>query len=148
MQTSPNQPAARIDYMSIAQLTVSGLGLIFSLLAALGLAIFGVLALMDGTDLASTTSLFSTAWISLFLAVLAVPSVLFSIQRLGGRAPALPQVRSLRLVSLLISSAAGLLLGEIVSRQPSCPGCCYPLQLLAVGIPVWWLVEITAINCH
>jgi hypothetical protein len=38
MQTSPNQPAARTDYMSIAQLTVSGLGLIFSLLAALGLA--------------------------------------------------------------------------------------------------------------
>ncbi len=144
MQTSPNQPAARTDYMSIAQLTVSGLGLIFSLLAALGLAIFGVLALMDGTDLASTTSLFSTAWISLFLAVLAVPSVLFSIQRLGGRAPALPQVRSLRLVSLLILVwPLVLLLGEIVSRQPRLAWLLLPpLQLLAVGIPVWWLVEI------
>lgn len=144
-QSLPDQPTAKPDYLSIAQLSVSGLGLVLSLVTALGMAIFGAINLIDGSNLTSITTLFSTLWISLLMAGLAVPSIVYSIRRLGGRSPALPEVRSFRLVSMLILVwPLILLLGNLVAGQPRLAWIFLPpLQLLAVGIPALWLVEIT-----
>ncbi len=145
IQPLPDQPTQKPDYMTIAQLSISGLGLVLSLASAIGMAIFGVINLINSSNLMSVNMLFSSAWISLLMAGLAAPSIVYSIQRLGGRAPALPEVRSLRLVSVLILVwPLVLLLGNLVAGLPRLAWIFLPpLQLLAVGIPVWWLVEIT-----
>lgn len=145
MQPLPDQPTQKPDYISIAQLSVSGLGLVLSLASALSMAIFSVISLVNSANLMAVSALFSTAWIGLLMAGLAVPSIVYSIQGLGGRSPALPEVRSFRLVSILILVwPLVLLLGNLVAGQPQLAWIFLPpLQLLAVGIPVWWLVEIT-----
>src|SRR5512146_2062995 len=144
MQPPQVQPHRR-DTMTIAQLAVSGLGLVFSLLAAFGLAVFGIIGLTNPTvDQANITALFSVAWISLLAAALAVPSIVFSIQRLGGRAPALPHLNGFRLANILIFVwPLVLFLGNFISHQGSLAWLLLPpLQLLAVGLPVWWFLEI------
>jgi hypothetical protein len=144
MQPQPDQPTSKRDYTTIAQVAVSGLGLALSLLAAFGAALFGVIGLTDNSGVASVFSLFSTAWIGLLVSALAAPSLVYSIQRLGARAPKLPDVRSFRLANILILIwPLILLLGNILSGQPRVSWLLLPpLQLLAIGIPVLWLVEI------
>ncbi len=132
--------------MTIAQLTISGLGLVFSLLGAAGLGLLGLvdLAGTPGNAL-NVTALFSTAWICLLAAVLSVPSLATSIQRLGGRAPTLPLVNGFRLASgMILLWPLVLFVGSIISRQSRLAWLFLPpLQLLAVGLPVWWLIEIS-----
>jgi hypothetical protein len=145
MQTLPGPSEPRRDYLSIAQLTVSGLGLVLSLVAAAGLALFGLIQLTgSSTDRTNITGLFSMAWISLLAAVLTVPSILYSIQRLGGRAPALPRANSFRLAStLMLIWPLALFLGNVVSNQPRIAWLLLPpLTLLVVGLPTWWLFEL------
>ncbi len=144
MQPLPEQPTRKTDYVTIAQLTVSGLGLVLALLAAFGMAIFGIIELTGNSDLASVTALFSTAWISLLVAALAVPSLVYSIQSLGGRAPRLPEVHHFRLANTLILIwPLVLLLGNIIAGQPRLAWLLLPpLQVLAIGLPVLWLAGI------
>ncbi len=135
----------RREYMTNAQLAISGLGLVFSLLGAAVLALLGLvdLAGAPGSTL-NVSALFSTTWICLLTAALAVPSLITSIQRLGARAPSLPQVSGFRLASVMILLwPLVLFFGNVISRQTRLAWLLLPpLQLLAVGLPVWWLIEI------
>lgn len=136
----------RTDYLTIAQIAISVLGLGLSLLSAGGLAVLGLILLFgEVVDRASVNLVFSTAWISLLVAVLAVPSICFSIQRLRGMdfSPRLPS-GGLRLATLLLLVwPLILLLGNLISGDDSLAWLLLPpLQLLAVGIPTWWLIEL------
>jgi hypothetical protein len=145
MQIAPGQPAPRREYMTIAQIIVSGLGLVLSLAIAAGLGLFGLIGLVGSSvNLTSILALFSMVWISLLAAVFAVPSIVYSIQRMGRRAPGLPRLNGFRWASMLILLwPLALLVGNVVSRQPRIAWLLLPpLQILVVGLPVWWLFEL------
>ncbi len=144
MQPQPDPTSTKPDYLTIAQIIVSGLGLVLSLLGAFSMALFGIIGLTRASDPVSITPLFSTAWISLLAAGLAVPSLVYSVQRLSGRPARLPNIDGFRLANILILIwPLVLLLGNILSGQQQLAWLLLPpLQLLAVGIPVFWLVEI------
>jgi hypothetical protein len=132
--------------MTIAQLAVSGLGMVFSIGGAVLLWLAGGVGLFSESAAANrTTGLFSLAWICLFAALLAAPSLFYSIQRLSGRR--LPELRGpangFRLATLLLPVwALVLALGNAISGQAQLAWLILPvLQILAVGIPAWWLIE-------
>lgn len=142
-QTRPQE----YQLLTIAQLVVSGLGLVLALLAAGGLALFGLFGLFGrSTNLAEAVPLFSMAWISLLVGLLAVPSVIFSIQRLrsNGKPFRLSGVNGLRLSSMtLLLWPLVLFLGSVIARQNRLAWLLLPpLQLLAIGLPIFLFIEI------
>jgi hypothetical protein len=146
MESSQIQPRPSSNILSIAQLIVSGLGILSSLLAAGGIAILGLVGLFsESVNQTEVTPLLATAWISVLVAVLAVPSLVYSIQRLWNWTPALPHINSFRLASiLLLVWPLVLLLGNLIARSGSLAWLLLPpLGMLAVGLPIWWLVEFT-----
>jgi hypothetical protein len=148
MQTSPvrDEPSSK-QLLTTAQLIVSALGLVFSLLAAAFLFLFGFMGLFSETlRLDSAPPMFALAWVALLTAVLAVPSLLYSIRRLRGTGVDLPQVRGFRLSSIFILLwPLVLVLGNLLSTQTTIAWLVLPpLQLLAIGLPIWWLVEIAS----
>lgn len=146
MDSPQTQPRRGSDILSIAQLIVSGLGIVSSLLAAGGILILGLVGLFSETiNQEEVTSLLATAWISLLVAVLAAPSLVFSIQRLWNRAPVLPKINGFRLATLsLLVWPLVLLLGGLVSRSSTLTWLLLPpLGLLAIGLPIWWLIEFS-----
>lgn len=144
MDSPQTQPRQGSNLLSIAQLIVSGLGIAGALLAAGGIVILALVGRFSETaGLQEITTLLATAWISVLIALLAVPSLVFSIQRLWNRAPALPSIQGFRLatISLLVWPLV-LLLGNLISRSSSLAWLLLPpIGLLAIGLPVWWLIE-------
>lgn len=132
--------------MTIAQLILSGLGLVIALLAAAGLAIYGLSGIFSrASDLKRAESTFALAWIGLFMALLAVPSLVLCVQRLRFHETTQPTRRtsSFRLASLGLGVwALVLALGSLISRNNQVAWLLLPpLQLLTVSLPVWWLYE-------
>lgn len=157
MQSLEGQPAAqasrRTDYMTIAQLAVSALGLAFSVLSAGFIGLMGLATLFSESSRAENTrALLGMAWIGLLVGILTIPSILFSIQRLSGREvfPWLAHFprNSFRLATLLLMVwPLVLLIGNLVSSDSSLDWLLLPpLQLLAAGIPAWWFIEIARRN--
>lgn len=143
--TPQNQGASR--GMTIAQLILSGLGLVVSLLAAAGALAFGLMELF-GTPpaLKETTPTFALAWIFLFGVLIAIPSLTFSIFHLLGKEAPRPhfKISSFQLASMaLVIWALVLVLGNAVSANEQVAWLLLPpLQLLAIGLPIWWLFEM------
>ncbi|HEX9019311.1 MAG TPA: PrsW family glutamic-type intramembrane protease [Anaerolineaceae bacterium] len=145
----PAQSTDRSGWLSIAQLIVSALGLVLSILGAFVLAALALIAKFgEATPVDKIIVFFSMSWISLLVAALAVPSLVFSIRRLSGQAaPALQGgwVSSpFRLASLLLMLwPLFLAAGTFISGQAQLAWLLLPpLQILAIGIPIWWLVEL------
>ncbi len=131
--------------LTIAQLIVSSFGLISAVLGAGLLLILGLSALFSEViDLASATSIFNMAWVSGLLAALALPSLVYSLRRMQGEAPRFPPPGRLRWASLLLMVwPLALAVGNQVAVQSSLAWLLLPpLYLLAVGLPIWWLVEL------
>jgi hypothetical protein len=127
----------------------SGLSVVFGLLAAGLLALAGIISIFSEADTAGgAVSLLGMAWIGVFAAGLAVPSLLNSLRQLLGR-PLLPwfslsPANGFRLSGLLLLVwPLVLLLGNLVSGSAQIAWLLLPpLQLLAVGIPTWWFIEM------
>lgn len=142
-QSRQSRPGS--DALTIAQLIVSSFGLISAVLAAGLLLILGFSALFSEVlDLASATSIFNMAWVSGLLAGLALPSLVYSFRRMRGEEPSLPTAGRLRWASLLLMVwPLALALGNQIAAQSSLAWLLLPpLYLLAVGLPIWWLVEL------
>jgi hypothetical protein len=153
METSPaSADLPSKELLTVAQLIVSGLGFVFSLLAAAFLFLFGFMGLFSETlQPDSALPMFGLAWVALLAAVLAAPSLLYSIRRLRsprlpGGFPELPRVRGFRLSNIFILLwPLVLVLGQMLSTQTTIAWLVLPpLQLLAVGLPIWWLLEIAS----
>jgi hypothetical protein len=135
--------------MAMAQVIVSGLGLTFSLIAAGLLFLLGLVGLFsEAVGFENVVPLFALAWFSLLLAVLAAPSLLLSFRHLSGFGPQLPKIQGLRLANLsLMLWPLVLVLGHLLARQETVSWLVMPpLNILAIGLPVWWLVEFARRN--
>ncbi len=144
MQSSLSQNSRQTSFLTIAQLILSSLGILGALAGASLFLISGLVNLFSATDQgSSTTALFSLAWVCGLVAALAFPSLFFSIQRLRGTTLALPQMDGFRIATVcLFIWPLVILLGSWASAQASYSWLVLPpLQILAISLPVWWVIE-------
>ena len=156
VNTPPAAGPRQTDWLSIGQLTLGGLGLGLSLLSAALLGIFGLSMVFGETGLnVEATTILGMSWVSLFVAALTIPSIIFSLRRLlsrpvevqagsevqtAGEARSSKNLRKATLVLLLWPLL--VLVGMQVSEQTSLSWLVLPpLQLLIIALPTWWLVE-------
>jgi hypothetical protein len=95
------------------------------------------------------TMLVAWAWISLFFSITAIPSIFFAARRLAGRSKPLQKPgKSFRLASLaLCLFPLVLAVGATAGDHPVLVRFVFPLAaILAAGLPVWWMVEMTRQN--
>ncbi len=147
MEGSAQGDLLATDKMTLAQLIISGLGLAFSLMAAAMLFLIGFVGLFSETVLmANILPMFTLAWVSLLAAALALPSLLFSIGQIRGRTPQLPRIQGFRLASIfLLLWPLVLVLGNLLASQTRIAWLVMPpLQILAIGLPIWWLFEVAS----
>lgn len=142
------QPAAsKFPIRSLLQALFSALSMAFCVVSAGFLLIFG--AFLTGANSLFTEQqagvYIALAWTLFFLALLGLPSLIYAGRRVAGivePAPARPyRLRAASLALLLwpLTLAAGRALsGETQLTWLVLP----PLQILAVVLPLWWLVDL------
>ena len=131
---------------TILQLTISSAGLIISVLTAAFLALIGLVGVLGGRQPNDVnTPLLTMAWVAALFAALAVPSIIYSVLRLMHKpTPKLPITGSYwaAWVFLLLWPLI-LAIGNLISKNGILTWLLLPpLDLLAIGIPIWWIVEI------
>lgn len=148
-QTIPDQPARPTDLLTIAQLILSGLGMVFSFLGAAGLVVLGLTGFSTAyAEPAVQVPIFSLAWVCLLIGVLAIPSVVSSIQRLLQQEPHFSGQSSFRWANILIILwPLVLILGNSIASKPTVNWLFLPpLQIFAIGLPIFWLVSFARRN--
>jgi hypothetical protein len=127
-------------------LALSGIGLILTLTGGMSTLAVGVMTLLQGGASAGQAGrFFSIAWTSGLVCLLLLPSIYFAIIRLLGKElPARQMPDALNIASvLMLLWPLVLALGIFLSRFERLSWLLMPpLHLLAVGIPLWWLVEV------
>lgn len=143
MLSSPAQERPRSNTLTIIQIVVSSIGLLVALLAALAFLLFGLVTLTTGKPDSSPASMFSLAWVGGLIAVLTLPSFLLSLQRLRSFSFPLPRIHGFKTASImLLAWPLVLVLGNWAATQSHISWLVLPpLLLMAVGLPVWWIVE-------
>ncbi|HEY9075379.1 MAG TPA: PrsW family glutamic-type intramembrane protease [Anaerolineaceae bacterium] len=142
-------PVRRVDWLAIAQLVVSALGLGVFLLFSLMFFVMGIMALVrrDMPVQLGVTSVFSLAWVSVLLSVLALVSVIYAIREINGKDRSASSgfwgsKWFLVASGLLMLVPLVLLAGNAVAKQGRIAWLLLPpLQLLVVVLPLWWMVE-------
>jgi hypothetical protein len=141
------KPSSKITFNTIAQLLLSGLGFLNALVFTVLMAAFGLLTAFTGgiEGGGEAYGLLSLAWTGGAFSLLLVPMlcnvvlVLLGKPRLSWR----PQ-QGFRLATFgLLAWPFLFLLGYLLSSQPAWELIILPpLQILVIGIPLWWLVEL------
>lgn len=140
MQSSP----PRMHLLSLGQLLLAGFGILLLLPVTAGMVLQGVQAAVTGASAEAATSFFSFAAIALALCLLLLPSLVLAFARLSGRPlPALRLRDPFRAATwMLLLWPVFLLIGFFTARVPALSILLLPpLQVLAIGIPIWWVVE-------
>jgi len=144
-----SQPASRIHIPSIFQLLLSGLSLAACVLGAGSLFVFALVSMSSGTALYRPQSgmLLGLAWVLGFFGLVCLPSIWFAIQRLSGH-PVQPTGGRIRLATLALALwPLFLAAGQAVSTLGALSYFILPpIQIIAVVIPLWWLVELVQRN--
>ncbi len=135
----------RTHLPSLAMFVTSGCGVLLALGAAAFLFIFGFLFLIFSPDIKEQTFMaVATAWESGLVAALALPAALISLFRLLDKPFRLPAVpRWLGSHAVLIGFPLAIGAGYLISMLEG-PTWFFlpPLQILAVSIPIIWLISL------
>ena len=142
MQRSDN-----LQFSTIGLFVISGLSFLFfmcvaglMLLLAVG-GLFGQGIKAGGQEM----PLFVLFWIAGLVCVLTLPALVLSSMKLLGRPlPSGPSFNGLQISSyLMLLWLAVLAGGAVLSRYDQVNWLLLPpLQLLAIGLPIWWLIEL------
>jgi len=130
---------------SVAQLIISILGLVTSLLSAVALLLVmklgsSIQPLGGQTD----QSVYVLAWLGILLSLLAIPSIVLSIRRLARLPISANQPRS-RLIVASIAFLAILPLGYLIYTSPNLLSNSLLkvlISFITVAIPLWWFIEL------
>jgi hypothetical protein len=135
----------KIHLPSLLMLLLTGFGLLSCLGTAGGAFVLGLFSLAGQfSALENVQSLFALAWISAGLGALLVPSLVMAFLRLINRDSPLFHIHpSPRLSSwFMLFYPVLLIVGGVVSSVEGLAVTLLPpIQVLAIVIPVWWLIE-------
>jgi len=144
------QPPTRFQVLSLGQLLLSGLGFLLFALGGVVLLLMGVAGLTGSglVDAAQALPYFSLMWVCGLVCLLVTPSIVLSSMRLLGSStgkslPAWQWRGSFRAASwAMLAWPLALAAGTWISRTGRL-GWLFlpPLQILAVALPLWWLIE-------
>jgi hypothetical protein len=131
---------------SLALAILCGLGLVLAGLLAAGLLLFGLVGMGRGrAGAANAVTFFSIGWVSLLVALLQLPPLLLSIRRLAGKnIQTAPARRSWLIATLALVLMIPLVaLGQLLADSENNVSLLFlpPLQLLVIGLPIWWALE-------
>ena len=143
---TPAPRKARFHLLSFLLTLLNSLGLLSGLLAILLLVIFGSQAGMQRSERFTFSAL---GWASLAMLVLLLPGLVYAIRRLAGsEKPAFSVANPLRVARILVFIWPLLMLGAYFAAQSNgLPGAILaPMQILVIGIPIWYLLEISRRN--
>ena len=135
---------SKMHLPSLIQLIFSALTVIGGLSAAFVLYLIGLGNIVLNPDSPDRLLLFSLAWASIIISLLLVPPAALALLRLMKRRPTIPWLRGgARLPALLLLLTPLLLLsGSWAARHSLVDWLILPpIQVLVIGIPLWWLVE-------
>jgi hypothetical protein len=139
------QPPARFHWLSLGQGLLSGLGFLLFAAAGAVLLLMGLSGLLGSRPSAGEIlPYFSLVWVCGLVCLLLVPSIVLSLMRLLDRPlPAWQWRGEYRAASLaMLAWPLVIAAGTYLSRTETLDWLFLPpLQLLAVGLPLWWLIE-------
>ena len=148
------QQPTRFQWLSLGQLLLSGLGFLLFALGGVALLLMGVAGL-TGSSLVDRTQVlpyFSLMWVCGLVCLLVAPSIVLSSMRLllrsrrssiGKPLPAWQWRGSFRAASwAMLAWPLAIAAGTWISRTGTLDWLFLPpLQILAVALPLWWLIE-------
>lgn len=132
-------------WASLGQFIVSSLTALLSLAIAGLLFLSGLFATFgpNGEPIAASIPVFNLAWAAGVVAVLMVPSAVFSLMRLQGSRPSLREWKGRYLFASALMLVWPLLVA--VSSPLGQSGAAWlllpPVMMLAIIIPIWWYLE-------
>ncbi len=134
-------PSKNNQLPSVLMLLLSALGIFFSWLIAAGAFLAGS---QSGLEDAGAAMLTAIGTLAVFIGMLIIPSMVFSIRRLRGkpsatRFPSLLKFTNSTLIGWAVLLAAGYFLDPFFRN----PFVMSVLTVLCVAIPIWWLIEFS-----
>ena len=129
-------PSEQNKLPSVLMLLLSSLGILISLLIS-------IISIWGQTETATNESLLSLSVGSLafFICLLNLPTLVFSIRGLKGLPaegkPSLFKAASFSLIGWVLL----ILGGTLISKSGKISNALAPITVLAIAIPIWWLVE-------
>jgi hypothetical protein len=140
------QQPTRFQWLSSGQLLLSGLGFLLFAVGGLALLLMGVAGLTGSSqvDHAQVLPYFSLMWVCGLVCLLVVPSIVLSSMRLLGKPlPAWQWRGSFQAASwAMLAWPFAIAAGTWISRTGTLDWLFLPpLQILAVALPLWWLIE-------
>jgi hypothetical protein len=140
------ESSTRLHLPSLLQFALSGLALMLLFPAGILLGVVGLIEQFRGGGQANQAiSVLSLAGVALFVSVLLLPSLVLALFRLMHRQPPAWHVNHpFRLATWALALwVVALALGALVTRAPAVTWLFLPpLQILAIGIPIWWIIEL------
>jgi hypothetical protein len=137
-------PSTKIDWLTIGQLIVGGISCLISFSLVILLVYLGVSGgLSKANSAMDTTAMFMLAGSITAIGILNIPSVVLAVRSLSGKQdePAI-KTNSFRMASLgLISLPVWLLVGQSITQTILAAWLLPWINILALVIPIWWLVE-------
>jgi hypothetical protein len=139
------EPSNRFDWLSIGQLVVGLISCLICFILAGVLFVMGISSLNQpsiyglGSTVLSLLSVLVAA-----VGILNIPSVILVIRHLGGKTPLVQsRLNSLRLANYaLLALPLILISGHFISQSSSAWLFLPLLNVLALLIPIWWIMEI------
>lgn len=139
-------PASRFPTGSLLQALVSALGVAACAVGAGFTLVSALMLLASGNALYREQAgiLISLTWTLTILSLMGLPSLVHASRQVAGQPDGPSEHASLRRASLaMLLWPAVLATGQAVSKSGELAWAFLPpLQALAVGLPLWWLVEL------
>lgn len=130
---------------SVAQLVISIIGLVTSIVAALALLVLIKLgSAVKPFNLQADQSIYVIVWVAILLSLISIPSLVLSIRRLARLPMPARQSRSM-LVSSSIAFLASIPFIYFIYSTPDLLGNPFLKVLfsfITVSIPLWWFIEL------
>jgi hypothetical protein len=144
IETPAAPPKRHFHLLSFLLAVMNGLGLLGGLLAIFALLILATLN-TPGVD-TGQFAMSGLIWSGLALLVLLLPGLVYAIRRLtGSQKPAFSIANPRRVVRIGVFVWALLMVGAYFASQADglAGALLAPLQILVIGIPIWFFVELS-----
>jgi len=135
-------PSEKKKLPSVLLLFLSSLGIFIGLLAAAAViwAGSGISAIPISSS--ESLTLLSVGTLAFLTSLLNVPTLVFALKDLRGKDVTIKQSSLFRSATIALAAWSGfLVLGTLVNRSGKDQFMLAPITILAIAIPLWWLVE-------